>query len=80
VNSIVSFLFKLVQSLLTKIEELESIIESLSPAKPDFDIRSPKYKCMTVDKPPVVRTFEKQDHQELLRRHEHLYGKPLRTV
>jgi transposase-like protein len=80
VNSIVSFLLKLIQSLLTKITELEAIIESLSPAKPDFDIRSPKYKRMTVDKPPIVRTFEKQDYRELLLEYERLYGKPLKPV
>lgn len=79
-NSIVSFLFRLVQSLLTKIEELEAIIESLSPAKPDFDVRSPKYKRFSVDKPPVVRTFEKQDYRELLRERERLFGKPLAPV
>jgi transposase-like protein/ssDNA-binding Zn-finger/Zn-ribbon topoisomerase 1 len=80
VNSIVSFLFGLVYSLLTKIEELEALIETLKPSKPDFDVRSPKYKRFTVDKPPVVRTFEKQDYRELLRAHERLCGKPLKPV
>jgi transposase-like protein/ssDNA-binding Zn-finger/Zn-ribbon topoisomerase 1 len=80
VNSIVSFLFGLVYSLLTKIEELEALIETLKPTKPDFDIRSPKYKRFSVDKPPVVRTFEKQDYRELLREHERFCGKPLKPV
>jgi transposase-like protein len=80
VNSIASFLFRLVQSPLTKIEELEGIIESLSPANPDFDVRSPKYKRMTVDKPPIIRTFEKRDCRELVREHERFCGKSLKPA
>lgn len=79
-KTIVTFLFELIQSLLTKIEELNFIIESLTPKKPPYDSRSPKYKHLSVDKPPVVRTFEKQDYRKLLKEHERLFGKPLKPV
>lgn len=79
-KSIVSFLFEFIQSLLAKIEELNSIIESPAPTEPPYDSRSPKYKHLSADKPPVVRTFEKQDYRELLREHERLFGKPIKPV
>ena len=79
-KTIVTFLFELIQSLLTKIEELNSIIEGLTPKKPPYDSRSPKYKHLSVDKPPVIRTFEKQEYRKLLREHERLIGKPHKPV
>lgn len=80
VKSIVPFLFELIQSLLAKIEELNSIIEGLTPKELPYDSRSPKYKHLSVDKMPVIRTFEKQDYRKLLKEHARLFGKPLKPV
>lgn len=80
VKPIVTFLFEFIQSLLAKIEELNSIIEGLTPKKPPYDSRSPKYKHLSVDKPPVVRTFEKQDYRKLIKEYHRLFGKPLKPV
>ena len=79
-DSIVAFLFNIIYSLLAKIADLEAAIERLSPSKPGFDINSPKYKRFTVDKPPIVRRFEKQDYRELIKEHARLFGKPIKPV
>lgn len=79
-NSIVTFLIQFNQSLLAKIEELLAIIEALSPKKPDINLKIPKYKRFSVDKPPVVRTFEKLDYRQLIVQHEEGFGKTIKPV
>jgi transposase-like protein len=80
VNSIVTFLFNIIYSLFTKIEDLESLIDRLSKAKQEYDLKSPKYKRFTVDAPPIVRQFEKQDYRKLIEDHARLYAKPIKPV
>lgn len=80
VNSIITFLIQFNQSLLVKIQELLSVIDQLAPAKPAYDIKSPKYKAFSVDKPPIVRQFEKLDHKALMREHLRLFGKPVKPI
>ena len=79
-NSIITFLIQFNQSLLVKIQELLSVIDQLAPAKPAYDIKSPKYKAFSVDKPPIVRQFEKLDHKALMREHLRLFGKPVKPI
>ena len=79
-NSIITFLIQFNQSLLVKIQELLAIIDQLAPGKPAYDIKSPKYKVFSVDKPPIVRQFEKLDYKALMREHLRLFGKPVKPV
>ena len=79
-NSIIAFLIQFNQTLLAKIEELLLVIEELSPKKKDFDPQSPKYKRLSVDKPPVVREVVKQDHRKLIKREQELFGKIIKPV
>lgn len=60
-NSIITFLIQFNQSLLTKIDELLKIIEELTPKHKDYNPKSPKYKKLDVDKPPIVKDFVKLD-------------------
>lgn len=78
-NSIVTFLFATIQSLLVKISQLEDAIEKLSP-KMYRDLSNPKYKQYTVDKPPIVREFKKLDYKELIRDYKSSFGKELKPV
>ncbi len=78
--SIISFLIQFNQSLLTKIDELLKIIEELSPKRKSYDSKSPKYKKLDVDKPPIVKDFEKLDYRELIKQHEVLWGKTIKPV
>jgi hypothetical protein len=80
VNSILTFLFDVVYRLLAKIEELESLIEKLTPIKPNYDFNSPKYKRLTVDKPPIVRHIQKLDYKKLIIEHQTFCGKIITPV
>jgi transposase-like protein len=80
VNSIITFLIQFNQSLLVKIQELLAIIAQLAPDKSYYDFKSPKYKKFTVDKPPIVRKFEKLDYKVLMAEHLRLFGKPVLPV
>jgi transposase-like protein len=82
VDSIITFLLMLNQSLYKIIDELFSQIEELSKktkTKP-FDSKSPEYRKLTVDKLPVVKPPEILDHKLLLKQHLKLKGKPLSPV
>lgn len=81
-NSIISFLLRFNQSLLLIIDELLCQIEELSTKskKKPFDSRSPQYRQMTVDKPPLVKIPEKLDYRLLIKRYECDNGKPLKPV
>lgn len=79
-NSIITFLIQFNQSLLAKIDELLKIIEELTPKHKDYDPKSPKYKKLDVDKPPIVKDFVKLDYREVIQRHKELWGKTIKPV
>jgi len=80
VDFIVTFLFKLIQSLFVKISELEDQLERLSMKKPKNDLSSPKYQRFSVDAPPLVRQIKKLDYKELIKEHARTFGKELKPV
>lgn len=63
-----------------KIQELLAIIDQLTQGKVSYDFKSPKYKKFTVDKPPIVRQFEKFDYKALMEEHLRLFGKAVKPV
>jgi transposase-like protein len=80
VNSIITFLIQFNQSLLLKIDDLLKIIEELTPKHKDYNPKSPKYKKLDVDKPPIVKDFFKLDYQEVIKQHKELWGKTVKPV
>jgi len=67
VNSIISFLVAYNQFLLLQIHQLLIFIAKNIPLKfSKPDLSSPEYNKFTVDKLPVVKTFEKLDYKHLL--------------
>ncbi|MHB1484060.1 MAG: IS6 family transposase [Saccharofermentanales bacterium] len=81
-NSIITFLLNLIQSLFKIIDELLLRIEELSPkaAKKPFDSKSPEYRQLTVDIPPIVIPQEKLDYKVLLKQYLSDTGKSLAPV
>lgn len=81
-DSIITYLLNLIQSLYKIIDELFSQIEELSKkakTKP-FDSKSPEYRKFTVDVIPVIKPLEKLDHKSLLKQYQKTKGKPLSPV
>ncbi len=79
-NSIITFLIQFNQSLLAKIDELLKIIEELTPKHKNYNPKSPKYKKLDVDKPPIVKDFVKLDYRELIKRNKELWGKTIKPI
>ncbi|HEY8890569.1 MAG TPA: transposase, partial [Clostridium sp.] len=66
-SSIISMLVTYNQLLLSQINHLLVFIVKNIPLKtPKYDMTSPKYKKLTVDKLPIIKTFEKFNYTELL--------------
>lgn len=79
-NSIITFFIQFNQSLLLRIDELLAIIEELSPKHKAYDLKSPKYKKLDVDKPPIVKDFVKLDYRQIIKRHKELWHKSIYPV
>ena len=66
-STIISILVTYNQLLLSQINQLLLFIAKNIPLKKSkYDITSPKYKKLTVDKLPIIKTFEKLDYKQLL--------------
>lgn len=79
-NSIITFFIQFNQSLLLKIDELLAIIEELSPKHKDYDLKSPKYKKLDVDKAPIVKDFVKLDYRQIIKSHKKLWNKSINPI
>lgn len=80
-NSIISILVTYNQLLLSQINQLLVFIVKNIPLKSSkYDITSPKYKKLAVDKLPIIKTFEKLDFNQLLKEFKITYGKDKKPV
>ena len=80
-NSIITYLLLYNQYLLKQISLLLLFIAKNIPLyHPKYDITSPKYNKYTVDKLPVVKTFERVDYKQLLKKYKSINGKVLKPV
>ncbi len=80
-NSIITILLAYNQTLLTQIQQLLIFISKNIPLKSSkYDITSPKYKKFSVDKLPIIKTFEKLDYKQLLKDYKSTHGKDKKPV
>ena len=80
-SSIISILVIYNQLLLSQINQLLIFIAKNIPLNsPKYDITSAKYKKLTVDKVPVIKTFEKLNYKQLLKEYKITYGKDKKPV
>lgn len=80
-NSIITILLVYNQTLLSQIQRLLAFIAKNIPLKSSkYDITSPKYKKFTVDKLPIIKTFEKLDYKQLLKDYKATHGKDKKPV
>ncbi len=80
-NSIISVLVAYNQFLLTQIQHLLVFIAKNIPLKsPKYDISSPKYNKLTIDKLPVIKKPEQLNYILLLEEYRVKHGKNLRPV
>lgn len=80
-NSIISGLIAYNQFLLAQIRQLVLFIAKNIPLKsPKYDITSPKYNKLSVDKLPVIKQPEKLDYKLLLREYKSKNGKELKPI
>lgn len=81
VSTIISILVTYNQLLLSQINQLLLFIAKNIPLKKSkYDITSPKYKKLTVDKLPIIKTFEKLDYKQLLNEFKNTHGKDKKPV
>jgi transposase-like protein/uncharacterized protein YbaR (Trm112 family) len=81
VNSIITILVTYNQLLLSQINQLLVFIAKNIPLKSSkYDITSPKYKKLTVDKLPIIKTFEKLDYKQKLKEYKSVHGKDKKPV
>lgn len=80
VSAIISVLITYNQLLLSQINQLLIFIVKNIPLKSKYDITSPKYKKLTVDKLPIIKTFENLDYKQLLREYKTTHGKDKKPV
>lgn len=81
VSTIISILVTYNQLLLSQINQLLLFIAKNIPLKDlKYDITSPKYKKLTVDKLPIIKTFEKLDYKQLLIEFKKTHGKDKKPV
>src|SRR5659263_694727 len=81
-NSIITVLIAYNQILLAQIYQLLVFIEKNIPlSSSKYDITSAKYKKLTVDKLPIIKTFEKLDYKQLLSEYKASHhGKDLKPI
>ena len=80
-NTIISILVTYNQLLLSQINQLlVFIVKNIPLNSSKYDIKSPKYKKLTVDKLPVIKTFEKLDYKKLLEEYFKIHGKNIKPV
>ena len=80
-STIISILVTYNQLLLSQINQLLLFIAKNIPLKaPKYDMKSPKYKKLTVDKLPIIKTFEKLDYKQLLNEFKNTHGKDKKPV
>jgi transposase-like protein len=80
VNSIITVLIAYNQFLLSQINQLLLFIAKNIPLKSKYDITSPKYQKHTVDKVPIVKTFNKLNYLKILKDYKFTNGKDLKPV
>jgi len=81
VNSIISVLVAYNQFLISQIQHLLVFIAKNIPLKsPKYDITSPKYNKLTVDKLPVIKKMEQLNYILLLEEYRVKHGKSLKPV
>jgi hypothetical protein len=67
INTIIPILISYNQILLAQIQKLLIFIAKNIPlSKPKYDITSPKYNKLTIDKLPVIKQPERLNYKELL--------------
>jgi len=54
--------------------------KSIPLSKPKYDMTSPKYKKLTVDKLPIIKIFKKLDYKQLLSEYKTTHGKEQKPV
>ena len=75
-STIISILVTYNQLLLSQINQLLVFIVKNIPLKSSkYDITSPKYKKLTVDKLPIIKIFENLDYKQLLVNYKTTHGK-----
>ncbi|MBC8061395.1 MAG: DDE-type integrase/transposase/recombinase [Clostridiaceae bacterium] len=80
-STIISILFTYNQLLLSQINQLLIFIAKNIPLNgPKYDMTSPKYKKLTVDKLPIIKTFENLDYNQLLNEYKIANGKDKKPV
>lgn len=80
-NSIISILVAYNQLLLAQINQLLLFItKNIYLKSKTHGIESPKYNKFTVDKLPVIKTFDKLDYKQLLQGYMSKHGKDLKPV
>ena len=80
-STIISILVTYNQLLLSQINQLLIFIAKNMPlSKPKYDITSPKYKKLTVDKLPIIKTFEKLNYKQILSAYKITHGKDKKPV
>ena len=80
-STIISILVTYNQLLLSQINQLLIFIAKNIPLKaPKYDMTSPKYKKLTVDKLPIIKTFEKLDYKQMLKEYKIANGKDKKPV
>lgn len=80
-SSIISILVTYNQQLLSQINQLlVFIVKNIPLSSSKYDITSPKYKKLTVDKLPIIKTFEKLDYNQLLEEYITTHGKNKKPV
>jgi transposase-like protein len=80
-ESIISLLLAHIQVLNNQIYYLLIFIAKNIPLRSkDNSLFSPKYSKLTIDKLPVIKTFEKKDYKQILKTYLEENGKPLKPV
>lgn len=80
-TSIIPLLLAHIQVLNNQISYLLHFIARYIPLKEkDNSLFSPKYNKLTIDKLPVIKTFEKKDYKKLLKAYQKEHKKPLKPV
>ena len=80
-NTIISILIAYNQILLAQIQKLLIFIVNNIPLnKPKYDITSPKYNKLTVDKLPIIKQPEQLNYKTLLAEYKSKNGKELKPV
>jgi hypothetical protein len=62
------------------VELLIFIVKNIPLKAPKYNITSPKYKKLTVDKLPIIKTFENLDYKQLLNEDNIANGKDKKSV